>query len=246
MAQDTLKRDNCCTRVHLTLLNVFHFYGQHCARNFCDWSRMCEMVCRFWFVCHFSFAGLSHEISTRWEKCPAVDQSGCEHSRLQEANFPDHCQCFDAKTITATLVSTPTISEFPWILRRVDLQFHQSSADPSSRVFGISTVAPAPNHDPEWKEFSDCAVISSTTAALSASARGSPMCNGCQKVSRACRSANCVSEAVIDYLCNRRCRETLVSEIVRPSPEAAQLLNVSAPVAARGKPEFALILLETW
>ena len=24
MAQDTLKRDICCTRVHLTLLNVFH------------------------------------------------------------------------------------------------------------------------------------------------------------------------------------------------------------------------------
>ena len=39
------------------------FYGQHCARNFCDWSRMCEMVCRFWFVCHFLVAGLSHEVS---------------------------------------------------------------------------------------------------------------------------------------------------------------------------------------
>ena len=50
--------------------------------------------------------------------------------------------------------------------------------------------------------------------------------------SRACRSANCVSEAVIDYLVHQKVPETLVSEIVRPSPEAAQLLSVSAPVAA--------------
>ena len=50
--------------------------------------------------------------------------------------------------------------------------------------------------------------------------------------SRACRSANCVSKAVIDYLVQQKVPETLVSEIVRPSPEAAQLLSVSAPVAA--------------
>ena len=62
----------------------------------------------------------SHEISACWEKCPSVDQSGCEHSRLQEAHFPDNCQCFDEKTITSTLVSTPTFPEFPWILRGVD------------------------------------------------------------------------------------------------------------------------------
>ena len=48
--------------------------------------------------------------------------------------------------------------------------------------------------------------------------------------SRACRSANCVSEAVIDYLVQLKVPETLVSEIVRPSPEAAKLLSVSAPV----------------
>ena len=51
---------------------------------------------------------------------PAVDQSGCERCRLQEAHFPDHCQCIDEKTITSTLVSTPTFLEFPWILRGVD------------------------------------------------------------------------------------------------------------------------------
>ena len=50
--------------------------------------------------------------------------------------------------------------------------------------------------------------------------------------SRACRPANCVSKAVIDYLVQQKVPETLVSEIVRPSPEAAELLSVSAPVAA--------------
>ena len=50
--------------------------------------------------------------------------------------------------------------------------------------------------------------------------------------SRACRSANCVSKAVIDYLVQQKLSESLVSEIVRPSLEAVQLLNVSAPVAA--------------
>ena len=46
--------------------------------------------------------------------------------------------------------------------------------------------------------------------------------------SRASRSANCVSKAVIDYLMQHKVPETLVSEIVRPAPEAAQLLSVSA------------------
>ena len=53
-----------------------------------------------------------------------------------------------------------------------------------------------------------------------------------QIASRACRSANCVSKAVIDYLVQQKVPETLVSEIVRPSPEAAKLLSVSAPLAA--------------
>ena len=50
--------------------------------------------------------------------------------------------------------------------------------------------------------------------------------------SRACRSANCVSKAVIDYLMRQKVPETLVSEIVRPSPEAAERPSVSVPVAA--------------
>ena len=50
--------------------------------------------------------------------------------------------------------------------------------------------------------------------------------------SRACRSANCVSKAVIDFLVQLKVPETLVSEIVKPSPEAAELLSVSAPLAA--------------
>ena len=53
-----------------------------------------------------------------------------------------------------------------------------------------------------------------------------------QIYSRACRSANCVSKAVIDYLVQQKVPGILVSDIVRPSPEAAQLLNVSAPTAA--------------
>ena len=50
--------------------------------------------------------------------------------------------------------------------------------------------------------------------------------------SRACRSANCVSKAVIDFLVQQKVPETLASEIVRPSPEAAELLSVSTPLAA--------------
>ena len=121
----------------------------------CDWSRMCEMVCGFWFVCHFSFAGLSHEISACWEKCPAVDQSGCEHSRLQEAHFPDHCQCFDEKTITATLVSTPTISGISLDSARCGLltsnsRMLQSKYHPE--FCGISTIASAPSLDSNREE----------------------------------------------------------------------------------------------
>ena len=50
--------------------------------------------------------------------------------------------------------------------------------------------------------------------------------------SRACRSANCVPKAAIDYLVQEKVPETFVSEIVRPSLEAAKLLSVSAPLAA--------------
>ena len=82
------------------------------------------MVCRFWVVCHFSVVGLSHEISMRWEKCPAMDQPGCEHARLQEAHFPNQCQCFDAKMATPTFVSTSAIPEFPRIQRGV-LEFQR-------------------------------------------------------------------------------------------------------------------------
>ena len=42
----------------------------------------------------------------RAEKCPAVDQSGCEHSRLQEAHFPNHCQCFDFLTARMSFCGT--------------------------------------------------------------------------------------------------------------------------------------------
>ena len=48
--------------------------------------------------------------------------------------------------------------------------------------------------------------------------------------SRSCRSANCVSKAVIDYLVQQKVPEALVSEIVK----AAELLSVSAPLAAAG------------
>ena len=50
--------------------------------------------------------------------------------------------------------------------------------------------------------------------------------------SRACRSANCVSKAVIDHHVQQKVPETLVSETVRPSLEAAGLLNVGAPLTA--------------
>ena len=176
---------------------VDDFYGQHCARSFCDWSRMCGTVCRFWFVCHFSVAGLSHEISARWEKCAAVNQSGCEHSRLEEAHFPNHCQCFDAKTVTTTLVSTPAISSFPgfsavWTFN-ANSRMLQSTHHPEN--IGTATVAPAPSDDSDREQFPGRAVITSTATA-SASARGSPECDDCQETTDffSCLSISIVSQ----------------------------------------------------
>ena len=152
------------------------FYGQPCARSFCDWSRMCEMAR------NFSVAALSREIYACWEKCPAVDESGSENSRLQEAHFPNHCQCFDAKTVTATFVKTPTFLEIPRSLRSVDFRCQQShvAVETSSRFFGISTIASAPNLASDREDCSGRAVITSTITA-SASARGSPECDHCQE-----------------------------------------------------------------
>ena len=167
----------------------------------------------------------------------AVDQSGREHSRSQEAHFPNHCLCFDAKTVTATLVSTSTISEFPWIQRGVE------TFDANSRMLQST-------HHPEILEFqrllphritiqtgkSSHVVMSShqqPLRPLQREASRSAMTVRRQQISsRACRSANCVSKAVIGYLVQQKVPESLVSEIVRPSPEAAELLSVSAPVAA--------------
>ena len=127
-------------------------------------------------------------------------KSGHGHSRSQEAHFPNHFQCFDAKTVTSTVVSAPAILEFPWIQRGVDLQFQQShvAVDTSSRNFGFSTIASAPC----------CHLINnhcSTTA--SASARGSPKCDGCQKTAdcfpRLSISKLCL-KAVIDYLVEQK------------------------------------------
>ena len=122
------------------------------------------------------------------------------------------------------------------IQRGVDFKFQHShvAVDTSSRNFGISTTAPVSNHDPDGKELSSRAVISSTSTA-SASARGGPKCDGCQKTAD-CFPSLSISKlclkAVISYLVQQKVPETLVSEIVRPSPEAAQLLSVSAPMAA--------------
>ena len=82
------------------------------------------------------------------------------------------------------------------------------------------------------KDFSGCADVSSTASA-SAQMRGGSKCGGCRETancSRACQSANCVSKA--SHLVQQNLPETLVSEIVRPSPEAAELFNVSASLAA--------------
>ena len=194
------------------------------------------MASRFWFVCCFSVAGLSYEILARREKCSAVDQSGHGHSRSQEAHFPNQCQCVDAKTVTPTFVSTPAIPEFPWIQRGVDLQFQQShnAVDTSSRNFGISTITPVSNHDPDEEDFSGRAVIhqQQLLPLQRETARNAVTVKRQQVASRACRSANCVSKAVISCLVQQKVPGTLVSEIVRPCPEAAELLSVSALLAA--------------
>ena len=173
------------------------------------------MASRFWFVCHFSVAGLSYEILARREKCSAVDQSGHGHSRSQEAHFPNHCQCFDAKTVTPTFVSTSAIPEFPWIQRGVDLQFQQS------HVAVLHII-------PEILEFqrllpyritiqmgkSSQVVLSSHQQPLlplqREAARNAMAVRRQQSASRACRSANCNCEAI---LCNKRCQKLLCQRL---------------------------------
>ena len=204
---------------------------EHCAHNFCDWSRMCEMVWRFWFVCHFSVAGLSDGISACWEKCPAVGQSGYEHSRLQEIHFPDHCQCLMRRRSLQLMSRLRRFRSFP----------------------GFSAVCCSRNIIQSFWNFHDCFrtesrfVLSShqqLLRPLQREAVQSAMTVRSRQISsRACRSANCVSKAVIDYLVQQKVPETLVSEIVRPSPEAAELLSVLWQLRL---PEYVLTLLETW
>ena len=165
-----------------------------------------------------------------------MDQSGCEHSRLQEAHFPDHCQCFDAKTVPAALVSTPTISEFPWILCGVDFRRQQLhvAVEHHPEILDFQRLLPHRITIQTGKSY--LVLLSSHQQLLRPlqreAVRSAMTVRRRQISSRACRSANCVSKAVIDYLVRQKVPETLVSEIVRPSPEAAQLLSVSAPVAA--------------
>ena len=143
-------------------------------------------------------------------------KSGHGHSRSQEAHFPNHFQCFDAKTVTSTLVSPPAISEFPGF--SAVWNFNSNSrmlpSTHHSRNFGISTIVSAPNHDSDGEEFSGRPVISSTTLLplQREAARSAMAVRRLQIASRACRSANCVSKAVIDYLVQQNVPETLVSE----------------------------------
>ena len=157
----------------------------------------------------------------------------------------------DAKTVTTTLVSTSAIPEFPWIQRGVDIQCQQShvAVDTSSRN-GISTIAPAPNHDSEREEFSRRAVIHLINNYCFRFSERHPEVRSMtvrrhQIASRACRSANCVSEAVIDYLVQQEVPKTVVSEIVRPSPEAASS-SVSVLLWQLRLPEYVLTPQETW
>ena len=84
------------------------------------------------------------------------------------------------------------------------------------------------------ERFSVCADVSPTAPATAStkSARNAMAVKRQQVASRAGRSPNCVSKVVIRYLVQQRVPRTLLSEIVRPSPEAAELLYVSAPLAA--------------
>ena len=150
-----------------------------------------------WFVCHFSVAGVSYESLARREKFSAVDKSGHGHSRSQEANSPNHFQCFDAKTVTSTLVSATEISEFPLVQRGVDLQFQQShvAVDTPSRNFGISTIAAAPNHDSDLGKSCQVVLSSHQQLLLPLQARSSPKCDGCQK------TAGCFPRLSISKLC---------------------------------------------
>ena len=161
---------------------------------------MCEMVSRFWFVCHFSVAGLSHEISACMDKCPAVDHL--------DANTPDYKKPI-SQTIAGVLMRRRSLQllsrlrrfrSFPgfsavWTFN-ANSRMLQSTHHPE--IFGISTIAPAPNHDSDREEFSGRVVTTSTTTA-SASARGSPECAGCQK------TANCFPCLSISKLCLKSC-----------------------------------------
>ena len=193
---------------------------------------MCEMASRFRFVCHFSVAGLSYEILAHREKCSAVDQSGHRHSRSQEAHFPNHCQRCDAKTVTQTFVSTPAMLEpgfsAVWTFNS-NSRMLQSTHHPE--ILEIQRLLPY--RITIQMEKRSQVVLSSHQQLLlplqREAARNSMAVRRHQIASRACRSANCLSKAVISNLVQHKVSETLVSEIVSPSPEAAELLSVSAP-----------------
>ena len=190
---------------------------------------MCEMVCRFWFVCHFSVLRAGRSVRL-WINL--------------DANTPDY-----KRPISQTIASV--------LMRRRSLQllsrlrrFRSFPGFCAEWTFDANSRMLQSKHHPDFLEFqrllpqrvtiqtgkSSLVVLSSHQQLLRPlqreTVRSAMTVRRRQISSRACRSANCVSKAVIDYLVQQKVSETLVSEIVRPSPEAAELLNVSAPVAA--------------
>ena len=122
-------------------------------------------------------------------------KSGHGHSRSQEAHFPKHFQCFDAKTVTSTLVSAPAISEFPWIQRGVELQFQPCcSRHIIPEILEFQRLSPHRITIQTGKS-SQVVLSSHSTNTASASARGSPKCGGCLK------TADCFPRLSISISC---------------------------------------------
>ena len=158
-----------------------------------------------------------------------MDQFGHASTRSQDVSFPNHCQGLDSWTISATFVLTLAFLECSWIQRGADLQIRQSyvAAVSPPRIFGVSAFASTPSLDQCWTTFSGCADVSSTALAP-ASTRGGSKCDGNQE------TANFLPSLSGSKLCFKAViqQKMPVSEIAKPSPAAAELFNVSAPLAA--------------
>ena len=166
-----------------------------------------------------------------------------------DANTPDYSVLMRRRSLQL-LSRLRRFRSFPGFSAVWTCQCQQShvAVDTSSRNLGISTIAPAPNHDSNREEFSGRAVITSTITA-SASARGNSECDDCQETAI---FFSCLS---ISKLCLGSCDRLFGATEGAGNPCVGNRETFSGSRSASQSqcylwqprlPEFALILLETW